>query len=628
MNQELGVGDSIADKSSDSSAVTANDVSFVEHLLKNGMDVNVKNPQGFTPLMLAAFNGNTEQILVLLEHGADIDMRDDTGMSAFLIAALLGDVKNMEVLVNNGADVKQKTKEGKNALILSSYAGHFDAVKYLLDIKLIDVNGVDNFDLTALMYAAQKDKVDVLNLLIEHGADVNKQNNRQFTALHFAALYGKDDNIDALIQAGADVNIKMNLGYSAVQLAAHEGYESIVKKLLDNNADLNMEEFLSQKILVNSLKCLQMGVYFLLLRWSGPFAIINHVLALLIYFAMFVFVSIIRFHLNVSNTNHVPISASNFRYILWAPVYDPNSRLPGLAFGDNTTHISSSFFVAVREKNNKFLEYLLDNGNDVNVKNPDGLTPLMIAADSGNTEMVQCLLAHGADVNMTDGNKMSALMFAASRGDVKNMEALVNSGADVKQKTKEGKNALILMSTLRQSKAVKYLLDAKLDVNATDEHGNTALMYASQNDNVDVLNLLIQYGADVNKVGNDQCTALHFAGFTGQTANVGVLIEAGADVNARQVDGLTPVLIAAEHRHEEIVRKLLDNNAELDLEEDVAQIVLAKCMWNNNLVVYAMLLQRATRKALLMHAFILVMYFSDFVCTSAFRLFMRAVSYD
>lgn len=59
---------------------------ILEALLFEGIDVNVKDKDGWTALMWAAYKCHYEIVDLLLKNGADINMKDDNGKTAFLIA--------------------------------------------------------------------------------------------------------------------------------------------------------------------------------------------------------------------------------------------------------------------------------------------------------------------------------------------------------------------------------------------------------------------------------------------------------------------------------------------------------------------------------------------------------------
>ncbi|KGL72692.1 Caseinolytic peptidase B protein, partial [Tinamus guttatus] len=58
-------------------AARINNVSEVERLLLEGADVNARHALGWTPLMVAAINGNASVVKILLAAGADPNLGDD-----------------------------------------------------------------------------------------------------------------------------------------------------------------------------------------------------------------------------------------------------------------------------------------------------------------------------------------------------------------------------------------------------------------------------------------------------------------------------------------------------------------------------------------------------------------------
>ena len=80
------------------------------------------------------------------------------------------------------------------------------------------------------------------------------------------------------------------------------------------------------------------------------------------------------------------------------------------------------------------IKRLLDQGAQVNAKDKDEVTPLMLASENGRLDIVQTLLDKGADVNVKDSYGMSALMLASQQaGNLGVVQALLAKGADVQR---------------------------------------------------------------------------------------------------------------------------------------------------------------------------------------------------
>jgi ankyrin repeat protein len=93
-------------------------------LVSLGLDINQYNPDGFTPLMLAAANGCKGTIGVLVQHGAAIEARDSVdGWTPYLHAVGHGMRDEERQLIELGADVGVFDRHGRSAeMIRQEYA--------------------------------------------------------------------------------------------------------------------------------------------------------------------------------------------------------------------------------------------------------------------------------------------------------------------------------------------------------------------------------------------------------------------------------------------------------------------------------------------------------------------------
>lgn len=66
-------------------------------------------------------------------------------------------------------------------------------------------------------------------------------------------------------------------------------------------------------------------------------------------------------------------------------------------------------------------------GTDINQKDPNGITPLHVAAFKGHTENVRCLLAAGAKPDLTDNSGQTALQIAAQNGKLETVQAITDA---------------------------------------------------------------------------------------------------------------------------------------------------------------------------------------------------------
>ncbi len=120
-------------------AVMAGDGDKVKELLDNGADVDVRDRNGMTPLILAAKKGRSQIVRLLLEKGADVNAQDEVmGWTALILASALGYKSVVKLLLENGADVSIKDKNGMTAL---KYAIKNDYVEIAKLIKAVKTSG-------------------------------------------------------------------------------------------------------------------------------------------------------------------------------------------------------------------------------------------------------------------------------------------------------------------------------------------------------------------------------------------------------------------------------------------------------------------------------------------------------
>jgi ankyrin repeat protein len=118
---------------------------------------------------------------------------------------------------------------------------------------------------------------------------------------------------------------------------------------------------------------------------------------------------------------------------------------------------NEAFFKAVNEGDRELAGSFINAGIDINAKEEDGRTALLIAAEKGDAEMVALLADSGADVNASDVDGYTALMYAAYKGNLELTDFLLDHGADVHAKDKDGWPALRI-ALLRGKAEVAELL--------------------------------------------------------------------------------------------------------------------------------------------------------------------------
>ncbi|XP_048952658.1 ankyrin repeat domain-containing protein 26-like isoform X6 [Canis lupus dingo] len=266
-------------------------------------------------------------------------------------------------------------------------------------------------------------------------------------------------------------------------------------------------------------------------------------------------------------------------------------------FKDNT-----ALHYAAYEGNISIARKLLLNKGDIEAKNKDGLTPLLVAVNEKKEKMVAFLLEE-ANINAVDYTNRSCLHLACANGhedmvkllvdrkcqlnlrDVENTTALLKDGltplllainekkekmvaflvekANINAVDYAKRTALHLACAIGREDMVKLLVDRHCQLNLCDGEDRTALVKAIQCQEEACVTLLLEHGADPKVKDNKGNTALHYAAHEGIVSIAEKLLLQNANIEAKNTDGLTPVLVALNENKEQMVKFLVGKGARL-----------------------------------------------------------------
>lgn len=212
--------------------------------------------------------------------------------------------------------------------------------------------------------------------------------------------------------------------------------------------------------------------------------------------------------------------------------------------------------------------------------------PIFAAAGKGNLELVNLLLQHNANPSAvsTQHAGCCALHIAAEKNFVDVVERLLQAGVEVDiRSTRQQLTPLISAACCGSLAAVDALLKAGGNINAQSSTGNTALMLAIDRGKIDVALRLIAAGADLEIRGQKGWTALHNAASGGEKGYREVaeaLLRAGAKVNAVSDTMLTALHEASGKSLVDIVRLLVDHQADVNARDKYNNTPLRMCASN------------------------------------------------
>ncbi|KAK7485350.1 hypothetical protein BaRGS_00023449, partial [Batillaria attramentaria] len=588
-------------------AVKDNKLSIVERLLDLGCQVNDRAKDGRTALHFAASMAREDTTKLLLSRKADpfIPAGPLEQLPLHMACARSGGlVGPVQILLRaSGRDARMlKDKEGSIPLSLAAEAGNLGVCRELLGVQTEEQLAyqkplsIFEFDCsrevdcdhvafapaflqstgdTALHLACRRHDMELAKLFVEAGAPIDRKNWDGHTPLHLAAWEGDEGLVKYLVTMKANPNILDKHDRGPLHIAAERGHTHIVDLLIDKFKASISSRTKDGSTLMHiastfghpdtALAFLKKGVPLLMPNKEG--AICLHPAAM---------------------RGHVSVIKALLQ--------------KGAAVDAKTKSGYTALHLAVEYSRPQVVQILLGFGAQVDLKGgPDGETPLHIAARTKEGEKcAEMLLKSGADVNASNANGESPLHVAARSGQLNMIPALLDEGANPMQVSETGTTPLhvavhychleVTRNLLTHTCQSKSYMDAVMLVNQGNYEGETPVHHAAELlseqthdefEDTDLIRLLLDFEGDLKAQTRLTCeTPLHYCARAG---NVNIMQELvrhlkhaklqGA-INRQAKNGQSPLLVASEQGHLEIVKILLKHHARVDVFDEHGKAAL------------------------------------------------------
>jgi uncharacterized protein len=393
----------------------------MERLLKAGADPNGIAVDGQTMLMTAALSGKPEAVRLLLTRGAKVDTKEPfKGQTALMWAAAEGNTAAVDVLLEAGADLKLKSSGGFTPLLFAVRNAHIETAAALLK-RGANVNDVAPDGSSALSMAAVNAYYELASMLLDHGANPNLPDPRA-SPLHTVVWLRKPGADGAAGVGNTPVGTPQQTGkVTALQLA---------RKLLEHGANPNTRvewnepRFGKEGGTARNPPNIRLGRHLITYRGATPFYVAAkngdvELMRLLVEFKadpkipnvvgvtpLMVAAGLDTWEgetpgpytgtteaerleavkMTVALGNDVNARASFGDYpmdgdIEYTLLYYPHNidKLLDLGVGDPRWNGSTPLIGAIMSNQPSIVQYLIDQGADVNVKTTLGWTPLKVA---------------------------------------------------------------------------------------------------------------------------------------------------------------------------------------------------------------------------------------------------------
>lgn len=390
------------DKVSFIRAARNGDIETVKLFLDAGMPADSVSDDGRpgipTPLMGAILQRHVDVALLLIEKGA----ADETfaGKTALILSVSMGDPEITEKLISRGVPLPGMPETGNYSLLMIACGAGREP---LLD----DDYSPESPDMKKFM------NPDLVSSLVAAGADVNEKDRKGCSALTYACLFGRKDLAWVLLEAGAVIDDDIEINYP--QIGRIKGMPTLVAAASSGNLAL-VEMLVSKGAGVNSAG----SCFFPLMLppsykyiGTGPGRGFTPLHAACYAGRIKVADYLIRHgaDVNAKDANgRTPLMFARSKDVGINPMFlkpeelkakDPVTLVKLLA--EHGARLDNDLlFEAVQGGYLKTVAFLLDKGLDVNCRNNENLTPLMVAGKFKHKELCDYLLKRGASPSDKD----------------------------------------------------------------------------------------------------------------------------------------------------------------------------------------------------------------------------------
>ena len=495
-------------------------VPLAKFSIKSKADINAKDENGSTALIVATTNGNLEIIKYLSqERGLEVNAQDDIGLTALMYAAESGNLEIVKYLIDERrADFNIKEdNQGHDAFILAILYGHLEVVKYFVEEKRLDINAKDNEGWTAFMHAPAMGHLEVSQYLLEKGADIDAKDNNGVTSLMHASNNGHSKMVKYLVEFESRINSL----YDAIK-------ENNPKKIIDiaNNYKIDLNNILFKDIesVFGTMETIPLDMTPLIYAIDcGNIEAID---------------TLLRLGANIGQLTDI-----HFTY-----------------FTGGLISITPLMYAAASDSTGEIISFLIKKGAKVNAKNREGKTALMYScpyryepSNYANIDSAKALINSGADVNAKDKDGKTALMYATYDYDKELTDLFLRSRANVNAKDNNGMTVLMYAcyddsdwGSLNPD-IIKSLIRARANINEIDKDGDSALLYAIYTYKGTAY---LNFASDEEELNENTLSTFETIRF---------LIYNGANVNIRNKKGETPLSLSK--GYPKLTKLLKDNGA-------------------------------------------------------------------
>lgn len=230
--------------------------------------------------------------------------------------------------------------------------------------------------------------------------------------------------------------------------------------------------------------------------------------------------------------------------------------------GNYLVHIACYY-----NKSHAIIKKLLETA-DINVRNKQGVTPIMYAIQMGNVDVFKFLIEYQKlDINMVDNHGGTILHVMLRYRNYDDMEYTLKKATGINLEIRHYTEGTVLQAAVKLDliDIVKLLIKFSADINVRDKEYKTLLMTTIITKKYKIGKILLESRCNVNAMDDKNNTALYYCCPDGDIDFTRELLRCNANSNIRCENLLTPLMIACKSQKQEMVALLLNYKAKKDL---------------------------------------------------------------
>ncbi|KAI3387547.1 hypothetical protein SNEBB_006262 [Seison nebaliae] len=506
-------------------------------LLTLKADPELVDAEGRTPIHLAAEYGHNDVINYLIdEFKCNVTSRAADGSTLMHIASERGHLNTALLFMKRGIALHMPNKDGAVCLHAAAKYGHYTIVRALLH-KGANIDSRTKDDLTPLHLAVENDNVEVVQLLLGSGAKVQIQcGSAKESPLHSAAKQcGSLKSAEMLLKSGANPNMRKVNGETPLHVAARYGNVHLIRLLLMDRANAFLQSESGDTPLHICVRyCNYQCVYIILKFVEESLGKFDAVLL----------VNTVNYE--GETATHL---ASELKKKQLHSEFEDVDIMKLLLIYEADLHVHTKLTMetplhyAARGGNSDILlEILKFLPNDklqlaINDQSKNGWSPLLTACSESHTKFVHILLQYNARIDVFDELGQSALHLATTAGNIDICRELLMKNAFVNSKTKSGLSPLHIAAKKGRQSIVRMLVE--------------------------------EFDAAIETVTLCKKTVLHIAAQYGRFDTCKYLLSTNVNLLTIDSNGATPLHLAAEQDHAEIIKLFLQYQPDLMEQQSV-----------------------------------------------------------